>query len=59
MAATRYDPNAYMLIEVDTGHATSRFMNIDLVQWDSHYSNPGILSKASDSENKSENRGVL
>jgi hypothetical protein len=40
MAATRYDPNAYMLIEVDTRHATSRFMNIDLVQWDSHYSKP-------------------
>ena len=40
MAATRYDPNAYMLIEVDTRHATSRFMNIDLVQWDTHYSKP-------------------
>jgi hypothetical protein len=40
MAATRYDPNAYMLLEVDTRHATSRFMNIDLVQWDTHYSKP-------------------
>jgi predicted MPP superfamily phosphohydrolase len=40
MAATRYDPNAYMLIEVDTRQATSRFMNIDLVQWDTHYSKP-------------------
>ncbi|WP_158790909.1 metallophosphoesterase [Granulicella sp. L60] len=40
MAATRYDPNAYMLMEVDTKRATWRFMNIDLVQWDSHYSKP-------------------
>lgn len=40
MAATRYDPNAYMLIEVDSKHATWRFMNKDLVQWDSHYSKP-------------------
>jgi UDP-2,3-diacylglucosamine pyrophosphatase LpxH len=40
MAATRYDPNAYMLVEVDTKRASWRFMNIDLVQWDSHYSKP-------------------
>jgi hypothetical protein len=29
-----------MLIEVDTKRASWRFMNIDLVQWDSHYSKP-------------------
>ena len=40
MAATRYDPNAYMLLEVDTKKATWRFMNIDLVEWDTHYSKP-------------------
>ena len=40
MAATRYDPNAYMLMEVDTKHATWRFMNIDLVEWATHYSKP-------------------
>jgi hypothetical protein len=44
MAATRYDPNAYMLMEVDTKHATWRFMNIDLVQWDTHYSKPYIAT---------------
>jgi hypothetical protein len=40
MAATRYDPNAYMLIEVDTKHATWRFMNESLVEWSTHYSKP-------------------
>jgi predicted MPP superfamily phosphohydrolase len=40
MAATRYDPNSYMLMEVDTKKATWRFMNIDLVEWDTHYSKP-------------------
>jgi hypothetical protein len=38
MAATRYDPNAYMLMEVDTKLMTWRFMNADLVQWSTHYS---------------------
>jgi Calcineurin-like phosphoesterase len=40
MAATRYDPNAYMLMEVDTRQATWRFMNADLVEWSTHYSKP-------------------
>ena len=40
MAATRYDPNAYMLIEIDPKQATWRFMNIDLVEWATHYSQP-------------------
>jgi predicted MPP superfamily phosphohydrolase len=40
MAATRYDPNAYMLMEVDTKQATWRFMNVDLVEWSTHYSKP-------------------
>jgi hypothetical protein len=40
MAATRYDPNAYMLMEVDTRHATWRFMNASLVDWSTHYSKP-------------------
>lgn len=38
MAATRYDPNAYMLMEVDTKQQTWRFLNADLVQWSTHYS---------------------
>jgi hypothetical protein len=40
MAATRYDPNAYMLMEVDTQRATWRFMNSGLVDWSTHYSKP-------------------
>ena len=40
MAATRYDPNAYMLMEVDTRNATWRFMNAGLVDWSTHYSKP-------------------
>ena len=40
MAATRYDPNAYMLMEVDTQTATWRFMNAGLVEWSTHYSKP-------------------
>jgi hypothetical protein len=40
MAATRYDPNAYMVMEVDTKRATWRFMNQSLVEWSTHYSKP-------------------
>lgn len=40
MASTRYDPNAYMLMEVDTKQATWRFINADLVEWSTHYSRP-------------------
>ena len=40
MAATRYDPNAYMLMEVDTNKGTWRFMNAGLVEWSTHYSKP-------------------
>ena len=40
MAATRYDPNAYMLMEVDTKQATWRFINADLVDWSTHYGRP-------------------
>ncbi len=40
MAATRYDPNAYMLMEADTQRATWRFINADLVEWSTHYSKP-------------------
>lgn len=40
MAATRYDPNAYMLLEIDSRHGTWRFMNAGLVDWSTHYSKP-------------------
>lgn len=40
MAATRYDPNAYMLMEVDTRQGSWRFINAGLVNWATHYSQP-------------------
>jgi predicted MPP superfamily phosphohydrolase len=40
MAATRYDPNDYMLMEVDTKKVSWRFMNASLVEWSTHYSKP-------------------
>jgi predicted MPP superfamily phosphohydrolase len=40
MAATRYDLNAYMLLEIDPKLATWRFMNENLVEWSTHYSQP-------------------
>lgn len=40
MAATRYDPNAYMLMEVDRKLGTWRFINANLVEWSTHYSKP-------------------
>ncbi len=38
MAATRYDENAYMLIEIDRQAHTCRFINSGLVDWSTHYS---------------------
>ncbi len=40
MASTRYDPSAYMLMEVDTKQNTWRFMNSSFVDWNTHYSQP-------------------
>ena len=44
MAATRYDPNAYMLMDVDTKKATWRFMNASLVEWTTHYAKPYVAA---------------
>ena len=40
MGATRYDEDAYMIVEVDTKRATHRILNLDLVNWATHYSQP-------------------
>jgi hypothetical protein len=40
MAATRYDPNAYMLLEIDSRSGSFRFLNASLVEWSTHYSQP-------------------
>ena len=38
IAATRYDPNAYLIVDVDTKSVTHRLRNIDLVDWNTHFS---------------------
>jgi UDP-2,3-diacylglucosamine pyrophosphatase LpxH len=40
MGATRYDEDAYMLIEVDTAATTHRVLNFPQVEWSTHYSKP-------------------
>ncbi len=40
MAATRYDPNAYLIIDVDTKTGNHQITNLDLVDWNTHYSKP-------------------
>lgn len=40
IAATRFDANAYMLIEYDPAAHNVRFLNSELVEWGTHYSHP-------------------
>lgn len=40
IGATRYDPNAYMLLEYDPAAHNVRFLNAEMVQWGTHYSRP-------------------
>ena len=40
MAATRYDPNAYMLVEVDTQQQSLNFLNRNFAEWSTHYAKP-------------------
>jgi len=40
MAATRYDPNAYLIVEVNPRKGTHSLLNIDLVDWNTHFSQP-------------------
>jgi hypothetical protein len=40
MASTRYDPNAYMLLEIDPDCGAWRFINAGLVDWSTHFSKP-------------------
>src|SRR5215475_7429650 len=42
MAATRYDPNAYLLVDVDTKAMTHRLLNLDMVDWNTHFSKPYV-----------------
>jgi hypothetical protein len=40
IAATRYDPNAYLIVEADPVKAQHRLLNLDLVDWNTHFSAP-------------------
>jgi len=40
IAATGYDPNACMSIEIDRDRNTWRSLNESLVKWSTHYSMP-------------------
>ena len=40
MAATRYDQNAVMLLEIDSATGGYRWVNQDLVEWNTHYAKP-------------------
>lgn len=40
VASTRYDEDAYMLVEVDAKQSTWRILNHDLIDWATRYSSP-------------------
>ncbi len=40
IGATRYDADAYLVIEIDAKAVTHRPMNLDLVEWNTHFSRP-------------------
>jgi UDP-2,3-diacylglucosamine pyrophosphatase LpxH len=40
MAATRYDSNALMLLEIDSENGAYRWLNQDLVEWTTHFAKP-------------------
>ncbi len=40
MGSTRYDEDAYMIVDVDTRQGTHRIINLNLVEWATHYSQP-------------------
>jgi hypothetical protein len=42
MAATRYDPNAYLIIDVDTKAMSHQLLNLNLVDWNTHFSKPYV-----------------
>lgn len=38
IAATRYDEDAYLIVEIDAKAGTHRLLNLDLVEWNTHFS---------------------
>jgi hypothetical protein len=46
MAATRYDENAYLIVEADTRAVSHQLLNLDLVDWNTHFSKPYRKSRS-------------
>jgi hypothetical protein len=42
IAATRYDADAYLIVEIDTKAGAHRLLNLDLVEWNTHFSRPYV-----------------
>lgn len=42
IGATRYDPDAYLVVEADPQTATHRLLNLDLVEWNTHFIKPYV-----------------
>ncbi len=40
MGATRYDPNAYLIVEADAKTVSHDLLNLNLVDWNTHFSQP-------------------
>lgn len=40
IGSTRYDEDAYLILELDAKAGTYRALNLDLVEWDTHFSRP-------------------
>jgi hypothetical protein len=40
IAATRYDPDAWLIVDVDTKRQTHTLANIDRVDWNTHFAEP-------------------
>jgi hypothetical protein len=42
IAATRYDADAYLIVEIDTKAGSHRLLNLDLIEWNTHFSHPYV-----------------
>jgi hypothetical protein len=40
IGATRYDANAYLIVEADSKKASHELLNLGGVEWDTHFSKP-------------------
>lgn len=40
IGSTRYDEDAYLILEIDSRAGTHRALNLDLVEWNTHFSRP-------------------